>query len=73
MYCQFMLSSFLTNYADIKDNSGRTAADAARGWGHSALADYVEGCQPGPRGELPSAVCTQCSQYKVYLVTSKLF
>ena len=49
-----------TNHADIKDSGGRTAADVARGEGNSALADYVEGFQPGPRGELPPAAC--CTQ-----------
>ncbi len=52
MYCQFMLSSCLTNHADIKDLWGRTAIDMAREYRHHALANYVEVFQPGPRGVL---------------------
>ena len=37
---------------DIKDNSGHTAADVARGKEHRALADYVEEFRLGPRGKL---------------------
>ncbi len=58
-YCQFMLSSCSTNHADIRTNRGETAADNAREWGYPALADYVEGFQPGPRGELVISCCTQ--------------
>ncbi len=46
------MCSCSTNHADIKDKWGKTAVDMARELRHSALADYVEGFQPGPRGEL---------------------
>ncbi len=59
MYCQFMSSSGSTNHADIKASNGRTAAYMAKWWKHPALADYVEGFQPGPRGELAISYCTQ--------------
>ena len=58
MYCQFMCSCS-TNHVDIENIGGQTAADMARGEGHHALADYVEGFQPGPRGELTISCCTQ--------------
>ncbi len=48
-----MLSSCLTNHADIKDLWGRTAVDMAREYRHHALANYVEVFQPRPRGVLP--------------------
>ncbi len=53
-----MLSSCVpTMHADIKDKYGLTAADVARKWKYDALADYVEGFQPGPRGELALSCC----------------
>ena len=58
MYCQFMLSCS-TNHADIKNSSGRTAADMARQCMYLALANYLEGFQPGPIGELAISCCTQ--------------
>ena len=72
MYCQFMLSSCLTNHADIKTKQGLTAADVARKNGHYALADDVEGFQPGPRGELAISCCTQyiVSRYLVSCMVS---
>ncbi len=60
-----MLSSSSTNHADIKEKDEHTAAaDLARGR-YPALADYVEGFQPRPRGELsrPPAV-VHSSQYR---------
>ena len=56
--CSALIS---TNHADIKVSGGQTAADAAREQRHYALADYVEGFQPGPRGELAISCCTQYS------------
>ncbi len=47
-----------TNHADIKESSGRTAADVARQYKYLALADYVEASQPGTRGELAISYCT---------------
>ncbi len=48
-----------TNRADIKSGFGYTAADKTRGYGHHALADYVEQFQSGPRGELATSCCAQ--------------
>ncbi len=67
MYCQFMCSCS-TNHVDIVNKWGETAADKARGEVYHALADYVEGFQPGPRGELT----INCMLYTVvsrYLVS----
>ncbi len=61
MFCQFMLSSCS---ADIEDKRGQTAAHVASVWGYRTLADYVEGFQPGPRGEFAISCCTQYSQYR---------
>ncbi len=52
-----MLNSCSTNHADIKASRGRTAADKARVFGNRGLANYVEGFQPGPRGELAISCC----------------
>ncbi|XP_064387531.1 uncharacterized protein LOC135335855 isoform X9 [Halichondria panicea] len=50
---------------DIKDIIERTAADLAREYGYDALADYVEGFQPGPRDPLSSyPTLEQLSQLK---------
>ncbi len=53
------MCSCSTNHADIKTRGGQTAADVAREEGYHALADYVEGFQSGPRGELAISCCTQ--------------
>ena len=67
MYCQFMFNSCSTNHSDIKDSTGgETAADMARGEGYHALADYVEGFQPGPRGELTISCYIHSSQYRLH-------
>ncbi len=61
-----------TNHADIETSDGETAADMARRYGHYDLADYVEGFQPVPRGELAITYCTHAvvSRYLVSCMVS---
>ena len=54
-----LLYIYSTNHADIKSSRGQTAAGVARDEGYHALADYVEGFQPGPRGELAISCWSQ--------------
>ena len=43
--------STFTNYSDIKDNFGRTAADVARWWGFNNIAKLITNYKAQPRGQ----------------------